>query len=270
MTHPAYESVRQVTPFAAVLLQDNPGPMTLDGTNTWLLRAPDSSGTVVVDPGQADDRHLDALLAAAPEIALVLLTHGHHDHSETAAAVHERTGAPVRAIDPAQCLGGASLSDGELVSAAGLDVRVLATPGHSSDSASFVVGAEAVLTGDTILGRGTTVVAHPDGNLAEYLDSLQRLRDLGDVAVLTGHGPELPHAGSAARMYLEHRDERLRQIRDALRELGPDATARQIVELVYADVDQAVWWAAELSVEAQLKYLKGTTSRDGPDAPDRG
>jgi glyoxylase-like metal-dependent hydrolase (beta-lactamase superfamily II) len=257
--HPAYESVRQVTPFAAVLLQNNPSPMTLDGTNTWLLRAPDSSATVVVDPGQADDRHLAAVLAAAPEIALVLLTHGHHDHSETAAAVHEQTGVPVRAIDPAHCHGAAPVTDQELISAAGLDVRVLATPGHTSDSASFLVGTEAVLTGDTILGRGTTVVAHPDGNLADYLDSLQRLRDLGDVAVLTGHGPELPHAGAVAGRYLEHRAERLRQIRSALQELGADATARQIVELVYADVDEAVWWAAELSVEAQLEYLRRAT-----------
>jgi glyoxylase-like metal-dependent hydrolase (beta-lactamase superfamily II) len=241
-----------------VLLQNNPDPMTLDGTNTWLLRAPDSAETVVVDPGQADDRHLGEVLSAAPQIALVLLTHGHHDHSETAAAVHEQTGTPVRAVDPAHCRGAAPITDGELVSAAGLDVRVLATPGHTSDSASFLVGTDAVLTGDTILGRGTTVVAHPDGNLADYLDSLQRLRDLGDVAVLTGHGPELPHAGAVAGMYLEHRAERLRQIRGALQELGPDATARQIVELVYADVDQAVWWAAELSVEAQLEYLRTT------------
>lgn len=254
--HPAYETVRQVLPFAAVLLQDNPGPMTLDGTNTWLLRAPDSTQTLVVDPGQADERHLDALLAVASDIALVLVTHGHFDHSEAAAAVHERTGAPVRALDPEHCRGAAALTDGELVSTAGVDVRVLHTPGHTSDSTSFVVGTQAVLTGDTILGRGTTVVAHPDGDLAAYLDSLQRLRDLGDVAVLTGHGPDLPHAGAVATIYLEHRAQRLEQIRTALADLGPDATARQIVEVVYADVDQAVWWAAELSVEAQLTYLR--------------
>lgn len=255
--HPAYEMVRQVTPYASVLLQHNPGPMTLDGTNTWLLRAPDSSATVVVDPGQSDERHLAALLAAAPDIALVLLTHGHFDHSEAAAELHEQTGARVRAIDPQYCHGARPLTDGESVAAAGVGVRVLATPGHSSDSASFVVGAdEAVLTGDTILGRGTTVVAYPNGNLADYLDSLQRLRDLGDAVVLTGHGPDLPQARSVAQMYLEHREERLAQIRAALADIGPGATARQIVEMVYADVDQAVWWAAELSVEAQLAYLR--------------
>ena len=256
--HPTYETVRAVTPYASVLLQNNPGPMTLEGTNTWLLRAPGVDDTVVVDPGQSDPAHLDKLLAAAPNIALVLVTHGHFDHSEAGAELHERTGAPVRAIDPQYCHGSVPLVDGESIAAAGVPVRVLATPGHSADSVSFVVGAnDAVLTGDTILGRGTTVVAHPDGNLAAYLDSLQRLRDLGAAAVLTGHGPDLPHAGEVAQMYLEHREERLAQIRAALADLGPEATARQIVELVYADVDQAVWWAAELSVEAQLAYLRG-------------
>ena len=113
-----------------------------------------------------------------------------------------------------------------------------------------------MLTGDTILGRGTTVVAHPDGNLRDYLDSLHRLATLGDLLVLPGHGPELPRVDDAARFYLAHRAERLDQVRAALVELGPSATARQIVELVYADVDPAVWWAAELSVNAQLDYLR--------------
>jgi glyoxylase-like metal-dependent hydrolase (beta-lactamase superfamily II) len=252
-----YERVRQVTPQAAVLLQNNPGPMTLDGTNTWLLRDPSSSAAVVVDPGQSDETHLAALLDAVGEIALVLVTHGHFDHSQAAAEVHAQTGAPVRAIDPQHCHAAGALTDGELIEAAGVRLRVLATPGHTADSASFVVGsADAVLTGDTILGRGTTVVAYPDGNLRDYLDSLRRLEQLGDIAVLTGHGPELPRVAEAAQLYLAHREERLNQVRAAFAELGADTTARQIVEVVYADVDEAVWWAAELSVEAQLAYLR--------------
>ena len=255
--HPAYEVVRPVTPFASVLLQRNPGPMTLDGTNTWLLRAPGSDDAVVIDPGQAGDEHVDRLLAAVPRVALVLLTHGHLDHSQAAGEVHARTGAPVRAADPAYCHGAQALSAGELIDAAGLRVHVLATPGHTADSVSFVIGAdEAVITGDTVLGRGTTVVAHPDGALGPYLDSLRRLSALGDATVLTGHGPELSSVADVAASYLAHRDERLGQIRDALATLGPDASARQIVELVYADVDRSVWFAAELSVEAQLAYLK--------------
>ncbi len=139
----------------------------------------------------------------------------------------------------------------------GLRLEVLGTPGHTSDSVAFVVDdGAAVLTGDTILGRGTTVVAHPDGVLGPYLDSLERLRLLGDRLVLPGHGPSLPSLGAVAGEYLAHRAERLDQVRAALSALGTDATARQIVELVYADVDESVWWAAELSVKAQLDYLR--------------
>ena len=196
----------------------------------------------------------------------MLITHGHHDHTGAAAAVHEATGAPVRAIDAAHCLGtGSPLADGEVLDVAGLRLSVLATPGHTADSVSFVLGGDtdadaigAVLTGDTILGRGTTVVAHPDGVLRPYLSSLERLRALGDVPVLPGHGPELPSLAGVAAQYLAHRAERLDQVRVALSTLGADATARQIVELVYADVDRSVWWAAELSVAAQLDYLRAT------------
>ena len=261
MTELAYESLRTVTPSASVLLQRNPGPMTLDGTNTWLLRAPDADETVVIDPGETSEEHLELLLSAAPRIALVLITHGHFDHSQSAATLHERTGAPVRASDPAHCHGGDRLTAGTTFDAAGLWIETLGTPGHTSDSASFLVRdaageATAVLTGDTILGRGTTVVAQPDGNLGEYLDSLHRLAGLGPLTVLPGHGPELADLAAAARFYLAHRQERLEQVRAALARLGPDASARQIVEHVYADVDQVLWWAAELSVNAQLEYLR--------------
>lgn len=255
--HPAYGSLRQVTPVAAVLLEDNPGPMTLDGTNTWVLRASPDVAAVIVDPGEASDEHLARLLDTAPAVSHVLLTHGHHDHVELAEAVSDATGAVVRAADRSLCRGGEPLRDGEVIAAAGVEIRVMATPGHTSDSMSFVVGPDpAVLTGDTILGRGTTVVAHPDGDLGAYLDSLRRLRDLGDVPALTGHGPDLPSLSAVARNYLEHREQRLQQVRDALTVLGADASPRQIVEHVYADVDRAVWWAAELSVEAQLAYLR--------------
>ena len=259
LQHPAYETPRRVLPHAQVVLQDNPGPMTLDGTNTWLLRAGQAEHTVVVDPGQTDDVHLDGLLAAAPSVALILVTHGHRDHVEAAAALHERTGAPVRANDAAHCLSGAPLTDGERLptEAAGVRVQVLATPGHTADSVCFVLDdGAAVLTGDTILGRGTTVVAHPDGALGPYLRSLATLRRYGHAAVLPGHGPELAAVGEVAAMYLAHREARLDQVRSALAALGPDASVRAVVERVYVGVDPAVWWAAELSVAAQLEYLR--------------
>lgn len=257
--HPAYGVLRPVTATASVLLAENPSPMTLDGTNTWVLRGPDSTSCVVVDPGPNDERHLRRVLAHGP-VATVLLTHGHADHSAGARQFAQLAGgAPVRALDPAFRLGSEGLTGGDVVRAAGLELRVLATPGHTSDSLSFVVtdnGSTAVLTGDTVLGRGTTIVAHPDGRLGDYLDSLRSLAELPPgTVVLPGHGPELPDAGDAARAYLAHREQRLDQIRKALVDLGPDATPWQVVERVYADVDQVLWPAAELSVLAQLDYL---------------
>ena len=255
MSHPLYGKPRSVTPYASVLLARNPSPMTLDGTNTWLLRTPGSETCLVIDPGPDDPEHLSAIAAAAGEVTEILLTHGHLDHSAGAAALRTLTRAPVRALDPAQRLGGEGLGEGDVVAAAGVEVRVLATPGHTADSLCFAVG-DAVLTGDTVLGRGTTVVAHPDGRLADYLDSLRRLHDLGTRAVLPGHGPELPDLAAITSAYLAHREERLAQIRAQLVECGPDAAAMDVVRVVYADVDPVLWPAAELSVRAQLEYLR--------------
>lgn len=262
MSELAYESARQVTEYASVVLAANPGLMTLDGTNTWILREPGSSASIVVDPGPDDETHLAAVRAAAGHVAAILLTHGHPDHSAGARHLAELTGAAVRALDPSHRLGDEGLGEGDVVADAGVELRVWATPGHSSDSLSFLLDSgatdQAVLTGDTILGRGTTVVAHPDGELASYLDSLRRLEQLGQATVLPGHGPELAEVGAVATAYLAHRAQRLQQVRDALALLGPEADARAVVERVYADVDTALWPAAELSVRAQLAYLRST------------
>lgn len=243
---------RQVTATASVILAPNPGPMTLDGTNTWVLRGADSPACVVVDPGPLSEEHLSAVASCGP-VATILLTHGHPDHSAGAARLAALTGSSVRALDPAHRLGDEGLGEGDVIAAAGLEIRVRATPGHSSDSMSFVL-PDAVLTGDTILGRGTTVVAHPDGRLSHYLDSLRRLRGLGDITVLPGHGPELASAGVVAAQYLAHREQRLAQVQAAL-DAGA-TTAQAVVEIVYADVDRALWPAATLSVLAQLEFLR--------------
>jgi glyoxylase-like metal-dependent hydrolase (beta-lactamase superfamily II) len=256
---PAYGRLRAVTSLASVLLEDNPSPMTLEGTNTWVLRAPGAPECVVVDPGENDAEHQRRVAAHGP-VAIVLLTHRHHDHAAGARRFAELTGAPVRALDPSLVLGSEALGDGDVVAAAGCELRVIATPGHTSDSLSFRLdgpGPAAVLTGDTILGRGTTVIAHPDGALGPYLDSLHRLARLPEATVvLPGHGPELPDAPTAAHAYLAHRHERLEQVRAALDVLGSTATAREVVEVVYADVDRVLWPAAEASVRAQLAYLR--------------
>lgn len=255
MDHPAYGRLRPVTDTASVLLADNPGVMTLDGTNTWVLRGPGSDEVVVVDPGPDDAQHLQRV-AGVGRVALVLISHRHGDHTDGIDKLVELTGATVRSVGSGfQRRLGAPLVDGEVIDAAGLRIAVMATPGHTADSLSFVLD-DAVLTADTVLGRGTTVIDVEDGSLGDYLDSLRRLGGLGPRTVLPGHGPQLPDLTAVASGYLAHRQQRLEQVRAALRELGDDASARQVVEHVYADVDEQLWHAAESSVRAQLAYLR--------------
>lgn len=249
-----------VTDRTSFVLAANPGIMTLEGTNTWILREPGATRSVVVDPGPSDDTHLQSVLAAAGEVGLVLFTHRHFDHTEALDRIVELTGAPTRSTDPEFTRGASPLLDGETIDVDGLSIEVVATPGHTTDSTCFLLGAEAsLLSGDTILGRGTTVIAHPDGVLGPYLDSLAHLRELveeGLVArILPGHGPVIEEPARVLDFYLEHRAERLDQVRGAL-EAGA-TTAREVVEAVYRDVDETLWGAAELSVAAQLDYLKG-------------
>ena len=248
---------------AVNVLAPNASVMTLDGTNTWILAEPDSDLAVVVDPGPLDEGHLrkvvDTAEKAGRRIALTLLTHGHPDHAEGAARFAELTATKVRALDPALRLGDEGLGAGEVVTVGGLELRVVPTPGHTSDSLCFHLPADqAVLTGDTVLGRGTTVVAHPDGRLGDYLDSLRRLRSLtvddGVHTVLPGHGPVLEDAQGAVEFYLAHRAHRLAQVETAVED-GHRAPS-QVVAHVYADVDPSLWPAAELSVRAQLDYLE--------------
>ena len=255
LTSPATELAAAMPSWASLVLAPNPGPMTLDGTNTWLLRADGHQGCVVVDPGPADESHLAALVTTP--VDLVLITHSHLDHTESVDRIVELTGAAVRAADPRWCRGGGQpLTDGEEIAAGGVRMRVLAVPGHTADSVAFVVTGDepAVLTGDTVLGRGTTVVTWPDGDLGDYLASLRKLAELGPIPVLPGHGPVLADCAAAAEFYYAHRMERLDQVRRAL--AAGASTAAEVVAQVYADVDRALWPAAEMSVRAQLAYLR--------------
>lgn len=258
LAHPAYGVVRPVTPFASVLLEDNASVMTLDGTNTWLLRAPGHPEMVVVDPGEDDPEHQDRIVGHGP-VTAILVTHHHPDHVAGASRLASRVGAPVRAYAPALCRDAPPLADGDMLTLAGLTLSVRHTPGHTDDSVCLQVehGSDrAMLTGDTVLGRGTTVIF----DLGAYLDTLRLLIDYPPgITVLPGHGPELADLSATARQYLAHREERLDQVRAALRQLGPDATARQVVEVVYADVDRSLWGPAEWSVTAQLDYLRRPT-----------
>jgi glyoxylase-like metal-dependent hydrolase (beta-lactamase superfamily II) len=246
---------------ARCVLAPNPSPMTLDGTNTWVLAEPGAEQALVIDPGPEDEGHLRRVVhtvaAAGRRVALVLLTHGHPDHAEGARRFAELSGAPaVRALDPAHRLGDEGLGEGDAVRLDGLELQVMETPGHSDDSLCFWLPADrAIMTGDTVLGYGTTVV---DGKLGDYLDSLDRLRDFAGSAeaatILPGHGPKLDDPLGALDYYITHRRERLAQVEEAVR--AGARTAREVVERVYTDVDKSLWPAAEWSVQSQLDYLK--------------
>ena len=244
----------RVSPRAVCVLAPNASPMTLDGTNTWILAEPGAHEALVIDPGPLDESHLTAISSAVHDldvkISVIALTHDHIDHSEGAAELAARTGAQVLAWRSPSLLTSQSL----LVD--GLEVEVLPTPGHSADGVTFYLRADAALiTGDTVLGRGTTVVAWPDGNLSDYLDSLQLLRDtaVGARLLLPGHGPALDDPTQVLTDYVEHRTSRLQQVRDAL--TGGAQTPDEIVDVVYAGLDPALREAALLSTRAQLDYL---------------
>ncbi len=247
-----------VTERASTVRADNPGLMTLDGTNTWIQREPGATRSIVVDPGPDDVDHLDIVHQAAGEVGLILFTHRHFDHTDALQGFARRTGAPARAADPEFCVDADPLTDAETIDVDGLRLDVVATPGHTSDSTCFrLLDEPSLLSGDTVLGRGTTIIAHPDGVLGPYLDSLAILRELVEEGlverILPGHGPVIDQAGPVLDFYLEHRQERLDQVREAL--AAGASTPREVVEHVYTDVDQSLWPAAELSVKAQLDYL---------------
>ncbi len=241
------------------VLADNPSPMTLDGTNTYVLGAPGTGAVAVVDPGPDDARHLkrvrEVLASRDAEVAAVVVTHHHHDHAEAAKPWAARFGCPV--VATARDVAGEAgrlVVDGDTVDLPGLTLEVVATPGHTRDHISLRLPTGVVLTGDHVLGRGTSVVPHPEGDLLAYLDSLRRVHDLGPDALYPGHGPELTEDPEAVLdYYREHRGFRERQILEVL-SAGP-SKPRNLVEVIYAEVDRKLWPAAEASTRATLAAL---------------
>lgn len=241
------------------VLLPHPNPMTLGGTNAYIVGAERSRSVIVVDPGSTD---LDPLIEAigARQIALILLTHHHSDHTIGAAMLRERSGAPIRAWRTGLCAGGDRLRDGEQINASGVRLIVLHTPGHTSDSVCFDLpdaGADgSVLTGDTLLGSGTTIIEHPDGRLSDYLASLDRLEALGMARVLPGHGPE---GLELARMVIEYRFRRLGRLAELRTRLANDTRSLSVNELATATYPDKTHprmrRAAERTILAQLFYL---------------
>ena len=262
-------SVDRLPDWVTLLRAPNPGPMTLDGTNTWLVRAPGQAYAVVIDPGPLDDGHLARIAEHGP-VRVILITHGHHDHVEGAARLSELLGGtPVLAADPKHGgPAGEPLDRGAQLAVAGLEIEVLDTPGHTADSVCYLIecgNTRVMFTGDTILGRGTAVVAWPDGDLGDYLASLRRLTAYDEVLLLPGHGPALSDCGAAARAYLDHRESRLAQVRAAVA-AGAD-TPDAVVDVVYPDIDPDIRFAAEASAGAQLDFLR-RESQPGPEQLD--
>jgi glyoxylase-like metal-dependent hydrolase (beta-lactamase superfamily II) len=238
------------------VLAPNAGMMSLDGTNTYVIHG--DGETAVVDPGPPEPGHLARVEGAIGDAVCrwILVTHHHVDHAEAALPWATLLGARVCAARP-QVAGrdGRVLADGDQVALAGTSVTAVATPGHTSDHLAFRLESGAVLTGDHVLGRGTSVVTYPEGDLLAYLESLRRVLDLGPSALYPGHGPELRDDPKAViDYYLAHRLFRERQITAVLR-AGP-SDVKGIVTRIYGDIDPALHPSAEQSTRAALEKMR--------------
>lgn len=260
----ALAPIRTLDEVTVSVLAPNAGPMTLDGTNTYVIAPPGSGDAVIVDPGPSDPSHLAAVAAVVAErdatVRAIVVTHHHHDHTEAAGAFSAHFDAPTLAGDPAYVIAKPGhdtpepLRDGTTIALAGCALQAVATPGHTLDHLAIRLETGALLTGDHILGRGTSVVASPDGDLEAYLDSLQKVLSLGPDALYPGHGPEMQRdPTSVVNFYLAQRAYRTAQIRTVLAERP--ATPAQIVAQIYADVDPKLWPAAERSTRAAVAAL---------------
>jgi glyoxylase-like metal-dependent hydrolase (beta-lactamase superfamily II) len=247
------------------VLGPNPGPFTLEGTNTWLVGG---DPCLVIDPGPDDPDHVERVVGEAGRVAGILLTHHHPDHAPGAAPLAKMTGAPVLALQPRS--GEEAVHDGASVDAEGASLRVVATPGHTPDHAAFHdPGDGGLFTGDAVLGRGTSVVDPPEGDLIQYLRSLEAMIALDPSTLYPGHGPVVKRAADKLNEYLAHRALRERQVLDGLR---PGARSpHELVANIYVDYPPELHPAAARLVLAHLQKLEqeGRVVRRGPPAEER-
>ena len=271
--------VEPLEPLVRRVLAPNGSPFTFTGTQTYLVGGPD--GVAVIDPGPAEADHLAALERAigGASVVAILCTHTHRDHSPAAAPLAERTGAPVVGCAPlALDTGGPRadapfdrtyapdkvLADGDRVSGPGWTLTAVATPGHTSNHLCFALeGTGALFTGDHVMGWSTTVVAPPDGDMADYMASLDKLRARGDRVYYPAHGPAVNNPRQLVRGMIGHRRQRERQIVKLLGESPQDIAA--MVPRMYKGVNEYLWPAAGLSVLAHLIDLerRGVVARSG-------
>jgi glyoxylase-like metal-dependent hydrolase (beta-lactamase superfamily II) len=232
------------------VLAPNPGIRELDGTNTWVVGDPPA---IVIDPGPDLPEHLHEVERTAGRVGAIALTHDHPDHAPGAARLASWTGARVLAVRPPD--GAERARDGDTIASGGVALDALATPGHAPDHLAFYErGTGALFTGDAVLGRGTSVIDPPEGDLVAYLRSLRRMLELRPRTIYPGHGPVALHAVAKLEEYLEHRAMREEQVLSALA-AGP-RTPAEIAAEIYEAYPAEVLALAERSVLAHLLKLE--------------
>ncbi|WP_292225759.1 MBL fold metallo-hydrolase [Brevundimonas sp.] len=269
----AYGRRDQVSPLIQRVIADNPGPFTFTGTGTYIVGRPDTDSTVaVIDPGPLDNAHLAALLTAVEgrSVSHVLVTHTHRDHAPLALPFAAATGATILAARPpardtyasgaldedddADFAPDVILSGGEIIPGDGWTIEALFTPGHASNHMAFALHEEnALFSGDHVMGWSTTVVAPPDGNMRDYLNSLDAVIAREFTTLWPTHGPPITEVRPFLEAYRAHRLDREAQVLARLR--AGDRTIADMVPTLYAAVDQRLWPAASLSVLAHLIKL---------------
>ena len=258
-----------LSPLVRRIVAPNPSLMTGPGTNTYLVGIDE---VAVIDPGPDDAGHIEAIIGASmrERIRWVLVTHHHSDHSAGVARLVRETGAEVVAFGAPKGVDvdwapDRRATDGEVIEGTEWGLEVLHTPGHASDHLCFFLEEERVLfTGDTVLSGSTTVIAPPDGSMAAYLQSLERMRKRRLSRLCPGHGDVIEDPKAVLAEYVEHRLARESQILDALRE-GP-AKIGDLVGRIYVDVPEALHPVAARSVHAHLVKLKAEGRVSGRDA----
>ena len=273
----AYGRRDQVSPLIQRVIAENPGPFTFTGTGTYIIgRDEPGAGVAVIDPGPADDAHLSALLAAVEgrRVTHGLVTHTHRDHSPLARPFAEATGAPILAARPPAQVTHASgpleededddfapdviLTGGEMIAGDGWTIEALFTPGHASNHLAFVLREEnALFSGDHVMGWSTTVIAPPDGDMADYMDSLDAVIARDFTTLWPTHGAPVTNPEPFLLAYRAHRLAREEQVLERL--AAGDRQIADMIPVLYAAVDQRLWPAASLSVLAHL----GKLVRDG-------
>ena len=244
----------RLSPFVQVVLAPNPGVMTGPGTNTYIFG---SGPTYVIDPAVDDEEYLDTVVALAGEVSEILITHRHSDHVGGAQELSLRTGARVRAFgaEPAGAVPVIPIADGERFMSGASALVAIHTPGHASDHLCFYVeGAASLFAGDNILGEGTAVIAPPDGNMRDYMQSLEKMRALDVDRIYPGHFRPLNGGRAVIDGYITHRVDRETKIHHVVVSEGP-ITLDQIVALTYSDTPVELHPIARYSAQAHLDKL---------------